>query len=384
MSSTSGVLGRVWIGRTDSDEIGWFDPVTLRPTSAYRATLPEQTSMWSVSPDGELLAIGLTNGVRIIDTDSLRSITDLRISDTGFALTWLSDDVLVIVGPDEVSLWDARVGRTRHFPLPGGVVSSYAATDRLLVVTTEGGYRRPGPAHLVQVDASGPRSVELEGLQAGFDPNRGEHGTRLTPGLAFDADRTRAFVVPSEGPIAEVDLVDMDIDLRRPAASLLQTVASALVVPASAKLGAWSHVRAVWVGDGLLAVSGEKGSTIDPDARAAGVSLVDTRDWTVCSLDPRPTHVAVSGGVLLAWGGADFGEFGGTGLIGYDLTDGSRWHRFGRQYLDVQVNGPHVYAINSWHGWRVRTLDVETGTVLSRYRGRPPTVLPTGSSTQGW
>jgi hypothetical protein len=48
------------------------------------------------------------------------------------------------------------------------------------------------------------------------------------------------------------------------------------------------------------------------------------------------------------------------------------------------VYGAYVYAINSWHGWRVRTLDVETGTVLSRYRGRPPTVLPTGSSTQSW
>jgi hypothetical protein len=30
MPSSSGVLGRVWVGRSDSDEIGWFDPVTLR------------------------------------------------------------------------------------------------------------------------------------------------------------------------------------------------------------------------------------------------------------------------------------------------------------------------------------------------------------------
>jgi len=383
VGSSSGVLGRVWIGRTDSDEIGWFDPVTLRPTSAYRATLPQQTSTWAVSRGGGLLAIGLTNGVRIIDAETLRSVTMLERSPS-WALTWLSDDLLVSLGSDEVFMWDARVEGIRHHYLPGSVVTSHAANDRLLVVISEGGRRQLGPAHLVQIDASGARSVELEGLQAGFDPDRGEHGMRLTPGLAFDADRERAFVVPPDGPIAEVDLVEMAVTYRRPAASLLHDVASALVAPASAKLGEWSHVRAVWLGDGLMAVSGERGSTMDVDVGAAGVSLVDTRDWTVCTLDPRPTHVAVSGGVLLAWGGADFGEFGGSGLVGYDLTDGSRWHRFGRQYLDVRVYGRYVYAINSWHGWRVRTLDVETGTVISRYRGRPPTVLPAGSSTQGW
>ncbi len=384
VASISGVLGRVWIGRTDSDEIGWFDPVTLRATSTYRSALPEQTSMWAVSPDGGSLAIGLTNGVRIIDTDTLRSVTDLESSDAGFALTWLSDQVLVSVNSQEVSVWDASVGRTRHLELPGNVVTSYAASDRLLLVTSQEWPHQLGPTHLVQIDLSGPRSVELEGLRAGLDPNLGEHGVRLTPGLAFDADRERAFVVPPEGPIAEIYLDEMAVRFRRPAASVLQSVASALVRRASAKLGEWSHVRAVWLGDGLLAVSGERGSTMDLDVRAAGVSLVDTRDWAVCILDPRPTHVAVSGGVLLAWGGADFGEFGGTGLIGYDLTDGTRWHRFGRRYLDVQVYGRYAYAINSWHGWRVRTLDVETGNVISRYRGRPPTVLPTGSSTQGW
>ena len=384
VASISGVLGRVWIGRTDSDEIGWFDPVTLRATSTYRAALPEQTSMWAVSPDGALLAIGLTNGVRIIDTDTLRPVTDLESSAAGLRLDVVVQQVLVSVGSQQVSVWDARVGRTRHLELPGNVVTSYAASDRLLLVTSQEGPDQLGPTHLVQIDLSGPRSVELEGLRAGLDPNRGEHGVRLTPGLAFDAERERAFVVPPEGPIAEVDLDEMAVRFRRPAESVLQSVASALVRRASAKLGEWSHVRAVWLGDGLLAVSGERGSTMDLDVGAAGVSLVDTRDWTVCILDPRPTHVAVSGGVLLAWGGADFGEFGGTGLIGYDLTDGSRWHRFGRQYLDMQVYGRYAYAINSWHGWRVRTLDVETGNVISRYRGRPPTVLPTGSSTQGW
>ena len=114
-----------------------------------------------------------------------------------------------------------------------------------------------------------------------------------------------------------------------------------------AKMGEWELVRAVWLGDGLLAVSGETGGTFDLDVSAAGVSIVDTHDCSACLLEPRPTHVAVSDGVLLAWGGVEFGEFGGTGLVGYDLHDGNRWHRFGRHYLHLQLYGRYAYSINS-------------------------------------
>jgi hypothetical protein len=164
-------------------------------------------------------------------------------------------------------------------------------------------------------------------------------------------------------------------------ASFLRRIATAFLPVAEAKLAEWERVRAVWLGDGLLAISGETGGTLDLDVSAAGVSIVDTRTWTACLLDPRPTHVAVSDGVLLTWGGAEFGELGGTGLVGYDLSDGERWHRFGRQYLDLQFYGAYAYAINGWHGWQVRTVDVSTGEVLAVHRGRPPTILPTGTSS---
>jgi hypothetical protein len=65
-----------------------------------------------------------------------------------------------------------------------------------------------------------------------------------------------------------------------------------------------------------------------------------------------------------------------------DLADGRRWHRFGRQYLDMQFLGRYAYAINSWHGWHVSTVHVATGQVVAERRGRPPTVLPRGAALQ--
>jgi len=156
------------------------------------------------------------------------------------------------------------------------------------------------------------------------------------------------------------------------------------VPAASAKLSSWATIDAAWLGGGLLAVSGYSGDVVSDDGEAVGVTITDTRDWTACRLDSGPTRIAVAGGVLLAWGGGDFDERGGVGLLIYDLADGRRWHSFGRQSLDVQVYGGYAYAVNSWDGWRVSTVDVSTGRILAEWDRRPPTVLPTGSTVQGW
>jgi hypothetical protein len=345
--------------------------------------LPEQTSSWAVSPDGALVAIGLTDAIRVIDAESLGSVANLRRGAAADLLSWLPDGSLVAVTQGSALVWDPGFARGRAFDLPGGTVAWNAAADRLLLLAAP---EPPGAGsvHLVEIGTSGVRAIELEGLPPAFDPDRGEIGVHLTPGLAYDPVGRRAFVLPPEGAFAEVDLDRGSVSYERPSASLMRSVIAALVPSASAKLGQWERVHAVWLGDGLVAVSGVTGGTMEPDAAAAGVSIVDTRDWSVCMLDAGPTNVAVSGGVLLAWGGAGSGEFGGTGLVGYDLASGERWHRFGRQYLELQVHGGYAYAINSWYGWRVRTVDLETGEVLARQRGRPPTVLPAGMSTQGW
>lgn len=381
-TSVGGVLGRVWISETDSDRIGWFDPVTLKPKTPYRAALPEQTSVWAVSPDGRSVAVEDPRGVRTIDAETLRATGISR--GVPVSMSWLSEELLAGITRDgEAVTWDAHGRRIRTLELHGMPITSYAASDRLIALVTPHVMGRRSSS-LIEIGASGIHTIDLERIAAGYDGDRGAHGTQLTPGLAYDPAGRRAFVVPPDGPIAEVDLVTRTVTHREPRSSFLDLVASSLVPRASAKLSGWATTRAVWLGEGLLAVSGDTGDILSLEGGSAGVAIIDTRDWSTCVLEERPTHLAVTGGKLLAWGGSDFGEFAGTGLIGYNLSDGNRWHLFGRQFIDVQVYGRYAYVINSWHGWRVATVDLSTGTVIARTKGRPPTVLPTGSSMQGW
>jgi hypothetical protein len=375
------VLGRAWIPQTDSDRIRWFDPVTLDRTDRSHAALPEQTWTWAVSPDGRRVAIGLRRSVRVIDTTTFRAVARLPEAGGSSILAWLTDETLVSIGDEEVRTWDRSSEEFRRVDLPDAIVAMFVAADRVLLITGRGPASAGSPdTQLVEIGIAGMRTIALDRIVT-FDEDRGEIGLHLTPALTYDPIGRRAFVVPPEGPIAEVDLVHGTVRYQRTPASFVRTIATSFLPTAHAKLAEWETVRAVWLGDGLLAVTGETGGTFDLDVSAAGVSIVDTRDWSACLLDPRPTHVATSDGVLVTWGGAEFGEHGGTGLVGYDLDDGDRWHRFGRQYLDLQLYGGYAYAINSWDGWRVRTVDLRTGDIVARSRGRPPTVLPVGSSS---
>lgn len=380
------VLGRFWVRQTDSDEIAWVDPVTLRRTSAYRAALPQQTDLWAVSPGGGLVATALRREIRIIDTGTLTLVGRTSIDRGVHALAWLSNDVLAGLSSGTAILWNSEGDELRSFELaPGERVTEWrSAAGRLIALVTPDARGGFGSPRLLEISEASMEAVELDRIAAGFDPDLGEHGTLLTPGLAYDQVGRRVFVVPPAGRIADVDLRGSRVSYHSPGTSLLGSVAAALVSPASAKLSSWADIRAAWLGRGLLAVSGYSGGVVADDGEAVGVTIIDTRDWTACRLETGPTRIAVTGGALLAWGGADFGEHGGVGLIIYDLSDGRRRHLYGRQWLDVQVHGSYAYAINSWSGWRVSTIDVSTGRILAEWDRRPPAVLPSGSSVQGW
>lgn len=258
----------------------------------------------------------------------------------------------------------------------------HAEPGRLLVLVSPD-LTNGGASRLLDITRARIEVVNLDRVVAGYDPDLGEHGTLLTADLAYDPVGGRAFVVQPDGPVAEVALDQRTVSYHRLGTSLLEDIAASLLPSADAKLSDWATSRVAWLGGGLLAISGETGSVLRPIAGfSAGITLVDTRDWSSCLLNTRASQVAVSGGSLLAWGGDNFGEHGGVGLIGYDLANGRRWHRFGRQFLDMQFFGRYAYAINSWHGWHVSTVDVATGHILAERRGRPPTVLPSGAALQ--
>lgn len=374
------VLGRFWVPETDSDEIGWIDPVTLRPRSADRAALPQQGGVWAVSPNGRLIAAAPAHGIRIVDAETLTPITTVGHRNPD-VLAWLSDDLLAGVVDGETIVWDALGRQIRSFELAGHerIAAWHAAVGRLIVLVTPDADGGSGPARLLEISATTTDVLELERVVAGFDPNLGEHGTQLTPGLAYDPVAGRVFVVQPDGPIAEVELDEWSVSYHSLPSSPLEAFVTSLVPSASAKLSSWATTQAVWIGGDLLAVSGYAGDVMSGEGEAAGVTIINTEDWGACLLHAGPTNVAVTGGTLLAWGGSGSGELGGVGLLGFDLADGRQWHLFGRQYLDVQVYDGYAYAINSWNGWHVATVDVSTRRVVAELDRRPPTVLATGS-----
>jgi hypothetical protein len=90
--------------------------------------------------------------------------------------------------------------------------------------------------------------------------------------------------------VAAVDLLSLTASYHRPTAavSALGRLNAWLQPSAEAKGDDGPVRRAQWLGRGLLLVSGSnvRGTTTDVESEPAGVDLIDTRRWTVRTLDP--------------------------------------------------------------------------------------------------
>jgi hypothetical protein len=99
-----------------------------------------------------------------------------------------------------------------------------------------------------------------------------------------------------------------------------------------------------------------------------GVRLIDTSDWSISTLDPRPSVMHVSGQTVLAYGTRWFGDrrpSESTGLLAFDGAGSRRFTRFrGQQIATLGTRGHLLYA------WvrRTRTLhviDLRSGRTLN-------------------
>ena len=113
----------------------------------------------------------------------------------------------------------------------------------------------------------------------------------------------------------------------------------------------WRH--AVWVGNGRIAVSGEhfrpgRGRRPPPGPVPFGVSLIDTTDWSITTLDQRPSLVHVAGDTVLAYGTRWFA--GGRrsespGLLAFDGDGRRAFVRFrGQDIATLGSRGQLLYA----------------------------------------
>jgi hypothetical protein len=101
----------------------------------------------------------------------------------------------------------------------------------------------------------------------------------------------------------------------------------------------------------------------------AGVTLIDTRDWTSTVVDDGASFLARAGNVLLAFGGAYVSgpsRLAGIGLRGYEADGTLRFQRFGSEQIgDVQMANGLVYVAGC-NDRCFRILDPVSGALVAK------------------
>lgn len=369
-------LGRS--GRTDF--LVRLDGESLRPISR-RLPLAGHAYAWSFSPDGTRVALGVDRalGLRIVDVGRLKRLARIRTWNGDiYALAWLT--ARRIVGVEDTGLFavDPEARRRIRVPYLDGEVFRMLRTGSALTVLV-GRERAIGAARLVTIGADcKPRTVTLDRIRAGvvFDEET-MRGERRLPGLAFDP-AGRVFVVGSGGdPVAEVDLATLAVTYHEPAErrSFLTRLRDWIEPAAAAKMPlAGSSRHALWLGDGGIAVWGEDSVPAGVErveTTPFGLSIVDTKDWTVEVVDRSTTEVARVEDTLLA---TDI-SIGSSGLTAYTLGGERRFRLFdGTSVLVSQSLGSTAFVTPS--GERIHAVDVTTGRVLRRLRTMPRLLTP--------
>jgi hypothetical protein len=338
------------------------DPRTLRPRRGRSAPVAGHVFGWSFSPDRRLLAAGsdATAELRLYDLRRVRVLGDVALVKPSvrglvFASTWSSSIrvLAVVVSPGCCGLGDTIVSavdvnahrvlwrRDLHGSLQAG--AAYRGGFALVL----GPRWAIGPSRLLLVAPDGRlRGLSLDQIRSGWQ--RSGSGARFVahqwnPGLALDPASARAFVLQAGAPVAEVDLRRLSVryhDLAEPI-SLLGRLHDWLEPKAEAKAMQGPDRHAVWLGDGRLAVTGvDYEASVDGHGREqetdtpAGLKLIDTRTWSVRTLDTTTSSITYAGGVLFAFGtswDSRTSTMSGSGLTAHGSGGEELYHRYDRQ-----------------------------------------------------
>lgn len=370
------LLGVVWV-EDEGSYVGKLDPRSLEPRRGLRVPLGSASGPWAFSPDGSQVAFGGDKAIRIIDLKGKRVAADLPKRGIVGAIAWPEPRRLLVttgfsweLGVDALVL-DPVAARLVSRRALGGSLMDWAPMPEglLLLLGPPAGI---GSARLVVFSArEGIRVLPLARVPAGFESEELERGFSVdrfrTPGLAFAPGPTpalplapgkgRAFVAWAADEIAEVDLASLRVTYHPldKETSLLGRLSDWLEPPAEAK-GAedGSLRRALWLGNGLLAVYGFddhayfKGGSQGQRTTPAGLRLVDTRSWSWRLLEPRATAAILAGTTLLVFGSfytSETGLFEGMGLSAYTLEGEKRFHHFEAEPIwYVETAGSYAYV----------------------------------------
>ena len=335
----------------EADRLVRLDPRTLRVRGHSLPVFPKAAAV-AFSPNGRLLAYGEASwrgsSLQLVDLMRWRSSRLARLDGRGLlTLAWLSDDRLLAVvrarSARKRLLWIETTQRrlvARH--TVAGRLGDARATERghaVLVAPARG----TGAARLVVADAAGGmRIVRLDRILAGFEGTMGR-GRYLKPALAVDRESGRAYVVAADSLlVAEVDVASGAVTYHPLGARATKGNVETL----------WRD--AAWAGDGRLAVTGHRHPRpgrrrTPPGPVPFGVSLIDTRDWSIRTLDTRPSLMQVAGNTILAHGTkwyAGWRRGASTGLLAYDSSGRRAFSRFRGQ--DVLTLGSRARFAYVW------------------------------------
>jgi hypothetical protein len=402
--------------RLPGGRLAWFDRRNLRKLPGRKAPLRYHGGSWAFSADRSVLAVAACDeqtipSIRFVNARVMRVLGDVTVSETAncvSGLTWLRSDRMLALasrwatGEAEVAVVDPADRRfVRTTRLPGGVAASARTPDGLaLLLETPNAL---SAARIAVVDAEGVvRTATVDDVLVGtvVDEESSDYRSRtVSPGFAVDPDGRRAFVVPDSGPVVEIDLRTLAMsrhELDR--ASFLQRVLRWLTPAAEAKVMEGPVRQAVWLGDGLLAVSGADYSLVTNKSGerlmridAVGARLVDTHFWQTRVLSPGSSNlVAAPLGLLVAEGGGwdPLRERSSSpGILGFGRDGGLRWklHPGEDRWIDATSDTSYGYVYLG--DGRAEVVDLASGKVVRTLR-RDEQLNPwpqlLGAQTSSW
>jgi hypothetical protein len=403
------LLGIVHRGRVA--KLVRVDPHSLRALRRPVVPLGAVTS-WTTSPDRSRIAVGRTQGaprnpsasIRFVRARWMRAAGGVQLGRGEISeLTWIAPNRVlslhgVCCGSVDVVAVDVRAQRiVRRVPLPGEVIRRERTREGLVLLVTSSD--RIEPVRLVVANADGElRSAVIQRIWGGRDlPD--DYATDPVarysyPALAVDPDGNRAFLFSAGGDVADVDLATMSVEyhvLEEPS-SLFRRFRNWLEPEAHGKASEGPSLNARWLGDGLIALTGkdeqayrDQAGSLQLREQPLGVKLVDTRSWTLRTLDREGDHVRLAGNLLLAtrfsWD-STARAISGMGLAGYTLDGQKRFHLFEQKVLfDLIVYGTRAYVmLGEYNAFVVpprvyKVVDLASGDVLGTRTAPLPTLL---------
>ena len=290
--------------RPNGEVVAEFDPQTLAISQRARILLKDRiTAAWAYSPDQRYLALGdvASSGVRIVDLERWEISSEFDLPGDGSVkhLAWARPDQLLATtetkDTHELIAANPRSGRVlarEEIPRSLRPIAIDPFRDRIVLLLAPADAL--GAARLAVYNGNGPFvSSALKRIRAGSRPAVEEGTGRVEqPALAVDPAEGRAFVLPADGPVAEIDVTT----------DALPVTYHDLADPGRDSAGLSNHSRtATWLGCETIALTGTDSRPVGPPRQhPAGLQLIDVRDWTASSIDTKTEHVTASDGFLLA------------------------------------------------------------------------------------